>query len=62
MGRYKEYWLDKLEDRSVRLCNILGISQEDLDQLDYKIETNYSKNGRRGLVKIPSSMASGMSS
>lgn len=45
MGRYKEYWMERIEDRSAILANILGIANEELEQLDFKIEPVFSKEG-----------------
>ena len=45
MGSLKEYYLSSSEDRHERLSNVLGVSYEELDELDYEIEADISKVG-----------------
>lgn len=46
MGRTKEYWLDRIEaQKNYRLASVLGITEDELDQISYNIEDNYSNDG-----------------
>lgn len=45
MGGLKEYYLEGQEKRYVRMADALGVSWEELLELDYEIEANVSKDG-----------------
>ncbi len=45
MGRLKEHWIEKLEDRNIDLSNILEIAFEELEELNYIIEVDESTDG-----------------
>ncbi|MGL4844403.1 MAG: hypothetical protein ACRC2Y_07275 [Aeromonas veronii] len=46
MGSTKEYWFDRVEaQRNYRLANLLGITDDELEQITYHIDTNHSKDG-----------------
>ncbi|WP_417703140.1 hypothetical protein [Rheinheimera aquimaris] len=46
MGSSKSYWMDHAESqRNVRLAKILGISEDELDQLSFDIDGDYSNDG-----------------
>lgn len=45
MGGLKEYYLENQEKRYVRMADALGISWEELLELDYEIDANVSKDG-----------------
>lgn len=45
MGGLKEYHLQKQEKRYIRMAETLGISWQELLELDYKIDANTSKDG-----------------
>jgi len=45
MGSLKEYYLSSSEERHERLAEALRISWQELDELDYEIDVNVSKDG-----------------
>lgn len=45
MGSLKEYYLSSSEERHERLAEALRISWQELDELDYDIDVNVSKDG-----------------
>lgn len=46
MGSLKEYWFDQIETRrNVKLANSLGISEEELELLNYEIDSDESNDG-----------------
>ncbi|EGR1894472.1 hypothetical protein D3O61_23435, partial [Vibrio vulnificus] len=46
MGSTKEYWFDHIEtQKNYRLANLLGITEDELEQIVYEIDEDYSKDG-----------------
>lgn len=46
MGSTKEYWFDQIEaQKNCRLANLLGVTEDELEQIVYEIEGNYSNDG-----------------
>ncbi|MFQ1897361.1 hypothetical protein ACK36K_08515 [Aeromonas veronii] len=46
MGSTKDYWFDRVEaQKNYRLANLLGITEDELEQINYDIDANYSKDG-----------------
>lgn len=46
MGSTKDYWFDRIEaQKNSRLANHLGISEDELEQIAYGIDANYSSDG-----------------
>lgn len=46
MGSTKDYWFDRVEaQKSFRLANHLGISENELEQIAYDIDADYSSDG-----------------
>lgn len=46
MGSAKAYWMDHIENQqNCRLANILGITADELEQLSYDIDGDYSNDG-----------------
>lgn len=45
MGGVKEQWLEKLESRHINLANILEISPEELEKLNFRVDVDVSKEG-----------------
>ncbi|MGF1732145.1 hypothetical protein [Photobacterium kasasachensis] len=46
MGSTKEYWFDHIEaQKNYRLANLLGITSDELDQIVYEIDGDYSNDG-----------------
>ncbi|MFQ2047764.1 hypothetical protein ACK34J_02250 [Aeromonas veronii] len=46
MGSTKDYWFDRIEaQKNCRLANLLGITEDELEQITYDIEGDYSKDG-----------------
>jgi hypothetical protein len=46
MGSTKNYWFDRIEaQKNSRLANILGITEDELEQIAYDIDGDYSKDG-----------------
>ncbi|RRJ23756.1 hypothetical protein EIK76_06780 [Rheinheimera mesophila] len=46
MGSTKDYWFDRVEaQKSFRLANHLGISEDELEQIAYDIDADYSSDG-----------------
>ena len=46
MGSTKRDWFDQIEaQKNFRLAKTLGITEEELEQIVYNIESNYSKDG-----------------
>lgn len=46
MGSTKEYWFDRIEaQKNYRLADLLGITEDELEQLTYEIEGDYSNDG-----------------
>lgn len=46
MGSTKEYWFDQIEAKKhQRLAETLGITEDELEQIEYEIQGDYSKDG-----------------
>ncbi|UIP30020.1 hypothetical protein [Photobacterium sp. TLY01] len=46
MGSAKEYWFDRIEvQKNCRLANLLGITEDELEQIAYDIDGDYSNDG-----------------
>lgn len=46
MGSMKDYWIDQIEaKRERRIAEALGITEEELEQIQYEINGDYSKDG-----------------
>lgn len=46
MGSIKEYWFDQIEAQKVsRLADLLGITEDELEQIAYDIQSNESNDG-----------------
>lgn len=45
MGSAKDYWFDRVEaQKNYRLANLLGITKDELEQINYNIEADYSND------------------
>ena len=46
MGSTKDYWIDRIEaQKNSRLANLLGITEGELQQITYDIDSDYSNDG-----------------
>ena len=46
MSSVKDYWFDRIEiHRKLRLAHLLGITEDELEQIDYEIDGEYSNDG-----------------
>ncbi|WP_063337615.1 MULTISPECIES: hypothetical protein [unclassified Marinomonas] len=46
MGTTKDYWFDRIEvQKNYRLANFLGITEDELEQITYDIDGDYSNDG-----------------
>lgn len=46
MGSTKDYWFDRIESqKNSRLANLLGITEDELEQIAYDIDGDYSNDG-----------------
>lgn len=46
MGSTKDYWFDRIEaQKNSRLANIFGITEDELEQITYDIDGDYSNDG-----------------